>query len=114
MDITTSLAGGVANLAKPKAGAVDNLAEPRNQPAQDSDGDRDNRIVQSGANFSAASLQLASTQVTPAVGNQTQISNSNEAMEAVSRLVVDSQNNPGQLQRVYSNVSAANTGRLLA
>lgn len=114
MDVNMNIANKPVDLGKSKSAGVDNLADPKNAPAREGDGDRDNRIGQSSANFSAAALQLAGTQVTPAISNQTQVSNSREAVDAVSRLVADSRNNPGQLQQVYSNVSAANARRLLA
>ena len=103
-----------ANSSKPKIGGGDNLAQAQNLQVQDGDGDKDNSVGQSNVRISADALQLASTSVTPAVSNQTQIPNQEKANEVVAKVVKDIQNNPGQAKTALSAVSSGNVGRLLA
>ena len=117
MDAVGALRSNVANAAnssKPKIGGGDNLAQAQNLQVQDGDGDKDNSVGQSNVRISADALQLASTSVTPAVSNQTQIPNQEKANEVVAKVVEDIQNNPGQAKMALSAVSSGNVGRLLA
>ncbi len=105
-----------ADVAKFKSTRVDNLSEPKNVPEapKDREGDRDNSIGQDSLTLSREALNLASTSVTQAVNNQTQIPGEDKAKEVATQAAESIRNNPGQAQVALSSVSSSTVNRLLS